>query len=163
LNRVIITVPAGQSSASYYLQSSGDNGVVSYTGSAPGYQSKTANVTLSPSGVVIAGPFGPGFPLIANAGGPSQPVSVTMAQLDPATDAVVAPQALAGGRTLSVALVSDSTATGTVTTPVTIAGGSDTGIGQFKPLTAGNTAIRVTQPTFYTMPATGTSLPVTVH
>jgi hypothetical protein len=162
-NSITITVPAGQSSASYYIQSSGDTGTVNYTGSAPGYQSKTASVTLTPSGVVIAGPFGFGFPLTAAPGEPSKPVSVIIGQLDPATSQFIAPQALAGGRSLAVSLTQPSSSVGTVTSPVTIVGGSDTAIAQFKPIGTGSTTIGVNKPAFYTQPANNTVLAVLVQ
>ncbi len=49
-----ITIPAGASSGTYYIQGVGTLGQVSYTVSAPGYNSQTAWVTLQPSSFAVA-------------------------------------------------------------------------------------------------------------
>ena len=160
---ITITVPVGQSSANFYLQSLASSGTVTYSASAPGYTSRTASVGLAPSGIVIAGPFGFGFPLSTNVGAGPQPVTVFTALLDPATNGYVASQPLAGGMTLSVSLTNSNPAVGTVTTPVTISANSDNGVAQFNPLAVGQTTIAVVQPAGYTTPSNNTVLTVRVN
>ena len=162
-NSIVVIVPAGQSSAVYYLQALGDTGTASYTGSAPGYTPRTATVNLRPSGLIIAGPFGPGFPLSAQAGGPSQPVSVMMYQLEAGTNDPVTPQPLAGGRSVTVTLQPNGSATGNIPTSVSISGNNDTGIVQFTPRTAGTGSVGVIQPSGYSIPSRNISLLVNVQ
>lgn len=145
-----IQVPAGQSSAVYFLQARGDSGTASYTAAAPGYLSKSGTVILNPSGVVIAGQFGFGFPVVTTLAGGSRPVSVITALLDPATQAFVRTQPLSGGLSLSVALENTSPEIGTVSSPVTIAGGTDTANTDFVPLSVGQTLLTVIPPAGYT-------------
>jgi hypothetical protein len=155
---ITINVPAGQSVANYYLQSLGDTGTATYTATAPGYTTKTATVLLSPSGVVIEGPLGPGFPVTTTMAQGPQPLTVRTMLLEPGTNFPVMPQALAGGMSLQVTLTSGSAGVGTVASPVTIAGGSDTGASQFTPVAAGQTTINVNRPAGYSLPSTYTSL-----
>jgi hypothetical protein len=155
---ITINVPAGQSVANFYIQSLGDTGTATYTATAPGYAPRTATVLLSPSGVVIEGPLGFGFPLTTTMALGAQPLALHTFLLEPGSLSPLMPQALAGGMSLQVTLTSGNTAVGTVTSPVTIAGGTDTATSQFTPVAVGQTTITVNTPAGYSLPSTFTSL-----
>ena len=155
---IVINFAAGQSSASYYLHALSDSGTATYTASAPGYTSRTATAVLSPSGVVIEGPFGFGFPLIASLGGGDQRVILSTALLDPATNSFVMKQSLAAGLSLGVSLSSTNPAIGSIPSLVVIGGGTDGTAVQFSPLSIGQTTISVVTPGGYTMPANNRTL-----
>jgi len=160
-----ITVPAGQSSALFYLQGVGSSGTATYTASAPGYNSRTASVPLTPSGVVISGPFGVGLPFLSAsiAAGGSTPIFVQMAQLDPSTNGYSNTQPLAGGQSLNISLTNSNPSVGTLVSPVTLSGGNDTAVSPFTPLTQGSTFITVTTPSGFTTSTQFTSLNAQVN
>src|SRR5271165_3497948 len=57
---ITLHIPAGELKAPFYIQGLVDSGDVSYAGSAPGYRTRIAPVTLAPSGVlVVYSPYGP--------------------------------------------------------------------------------------------------------
>jgi hypothetical protein len=161
-NSLTIDIPGGQSSASYFLQALADSGTATYTVSAPGYVSTTATVHFGPSGVVIAGPLGMGFPLALSASAKEQDVAVTTALLDPITGAFVAPQSLAGGRELVVSVTQSEPGVVSMASTLTIGGGSAGAIGQLTPLLAGSLTLSVPPPTGYATPQNFTSLTVFV-
>ncbi len=162
--QIRVIIPANQSAANFVIQAFGDNGVASYSASAPGYLPASATVTLARSGVVISGPFGFGFPLITTMSGGSQPVSVSTALLD-ASNNFLGSQAVAGGTSVSVVVSksSEPPVVGNVATPIVIPGGSSEGVGQFTPLAVGQTTLSVTQPTGFSLPNTFTTLVARVN
>jgi len=147
---------AGNKFATYYLQSLGTSGTVSYTANATGYSQGTGTVDLAPSGVVITGPT-----TVELSGGP-QGLSVITAYLD-STGAPVNPQALAGGPSLAVTLHNSNSAAGTVPGTVTITPGNNSATATFTPLGAGITTVSVDQPAGWTIPTSLTHLTITVH
>jgi hypothetical protein len=149
---IVVTVPGGGSGADFYLQGANNSGTATITATAAGYQPRTLNITLAPSGVVIAPPFGFGFDLITRPG-LSQPVTVFTALLAPGTLEVVQQQALAGGQSLQVNLTSSNPAVGTIASPVTITGGSDNVNATFTPLAVGETTITAVPPAGYATPS----------
>jgi hypothetical protein len=159
---LVVTIPAGNLSAPYYVQAFGSSGTVQYTVAATGYATNSATVTLTPSGAVVVGPFGQ-FLSVPLSGG-ATPVTVYMTQLDPnnANADTGNYQQLAGGLSVTVNLTSTNTSTGTVPTSVTIQGGYNSAGVQFTPLAAGQTSINVATPAGYTTPGTDSSLPVIV-
>jgi len=161
---VTITIPAGSTTGSYYLQAGAASGAPTYTGTAPGYLTRNASVTLTPSGVVILGPGGPGLPFMIAplAGGPA-PVFVTMAQLDPGSNGYLSSQQLAGGRTVEVTLNNTNAGTGTVPSPVSVNGGSETTVVLFTPIATGMTSLQVEAPSGYTAATNNASITVLVN
>jgi hypothetical protein len=159
---VTITIPAGQTSAFYFMQSLAAAGTASYTVSASGYSSRTASVQFAPSGVVIAGPLGLGFPLSATVGG-NHEATVFTALLDPDTNGFVMPQPVAGGRDLTVVLTSSDADVLSVQSMATVRGGLDSTGVPFTPLRPGSAAISVTAPDDFTMPRQYTSFTVLVN
>jgi PKD domain-containing protein/K319-like protein len=162
---ITVTVPAGTLRGSYYLRAIGNSGTATYTATAPGYASRTATVTLAPSGIVLASPYGLGFTAfpfsIAVANGPT-PFTIYTAQLN-SDNSFGAYQELAGGTSISVSLSSSNAGAGTISSPVTIAGGTSSATATFTPVTAGSTAITVGVPTGFTAPSNDTTVSVTVH
>jgi hypothetical protein len=161
---ITVTIPAGQTSVPFFLQALGNSGSASYTASAPGYPTRTLTVPLTPSGVVLIGPLGAGFPFLSASlsGGSTAPIFVTMAQLDPSTNAYVTTQQLAGGKTLSITLNNQSSAIGTVVSPVSITGGNDTVVSPFTPFSLGQTIITVNQPAGFSTPSNLTGITAVV-
>jgi len=168
--------------AEYFLQALGKSGTASYTASAPGYKTRTAIITLAPSGVIVT-PISQGPPDEAQVlrpkdsdggtyrmsidlakGKPMQFV-VWTAQLDPAThhSADITVQALRPGVTLTIPLRNSNPAVGTVGTEVVIPAGQDHIIADFTPLAAGSTEISVQTPKDFTPSANSTAVAVFVR
>jgi len=138
-----ITVPEGTSTAQYFLQALGNSGTVNYTATAPGYNPKTATITLTASGLVLTSPTGRNFSTSVGAG-PS-PFFLSTAQVDAAGNPI-GTQPLRGGFSLSVGLTNTNPGAGTIPSPVAISGGTDTVTPNFTPVAPGNTTINVQQP-----------------
>jgi hypothetical protein len=160
---ITVTIPDGQTLTTFYLQSLGDSGTVSFTATAPGYPDKTQTVTLVPSGVVITGMYG--FILWPHetslGAGPSQ-LTVYTAMLDPSNLNYLQSQELAGGTSLTVNLTNSDPAVGTIQTPVTITGGNDRTTATFTPLSVNMTIVSVTKPPQFSLPSQFTSVGVQV-
>ncbi len=131
-----------------------DSGAATYSinGASMGYGSSTGNVTLAPSGVVIAGPGGIGSPNFYTLFTGNNPVSiyVYMAQLD-ASGNFAASAPLAGGvSAVTVAVTSATPAVGTITTsPVTIPSGGSSAVTQFLPVSGGSSLLSLSTPAGY--------------
>jgi len=140
-----ITVPEGTSTAQYFLQALGNSGTVTYSASAPGYNSKTATVSLTPSGLTLNSPSGRNFSTTVGAGATA--FFLSTAQLDPGGSGnAIGTQPLRGGLSLNVILTSSNTAVGTIQSPITIPAGTDTVTPTFTPVAAGNLTVNVQQP-----------------
>jgi hypothetical protein len=160
---IIVTIPEGQTTTTFYVQSLGDFGTATFTATAPGYPSRTATVTLAPSGIVIGGMFGLGLPHWPSvATGPSQ-MTVYTALLNPGNNNFLQFQELAGGTSQNVSLTNSDPSVGTVQTPVTISGGTDRVITLFTPLLANmTTLVSVAKPSNFSLPSQHTSVVVQV-
>ncbi len=82
-NSIDVTIPAGQSSGTYFMYGLDLSGTATITATAPGYTTGTGTEFLTPSGIVVAGPLGVGFttfntPLASG----DQTLSISTAQLD---------------------------------------------------------------------------------
>jgi hypothetical protein len=159
---ISVIVPEGSFSGTYFMYGTGSSGSATVMATATGYNTKTATENLAPSGIVVYGPFGVGFPMSTGLAAGPVAVSVSTAVLDPNTSAYLAKQPLAGAAGLQVTLNSGTPATGSIQTPVTIAGGTDTTTSQFTPLAAGNTMITAPPPGGYVAPSSGGALMITV-
>jgi hypothetical protein len=159
-----ITVPQGNNTARYFLQALGNSGTVDYTANATGFSSRTATVTLTPSGLALQGPFGIGVPFSTRVGSPPTAFTVVTAQLDPGTNAVVIQQPLRGGFSVTASLTSSNPAVGSIETPVTITSGADGAVSNFTPAAAGSTQITLQQPANFGLAIQNqTRVPVTVN
>jgi hypothetical protein len=160
---IMITIPAGSTSATYYAQALSASGTATHTASASGFASRTATTPLAPSGVVIApnGQLGTPF-LNASVSAGAVPVNVYMAVLN-GNSFSGSTQALRGGLpSLQVSVSSSNTGVGTIVSPVTITSGSDNGVTQFTPVSQGNTTLSVATPTGYTTSSNDTTVSVMV-
>ena len=155
-DHIDLTIPAGQQAATYYMQALGNTGPATFTATAPGYAQASATVTMVPSGIVIQG-----LTFVPLGAGP-QPVTVYTTQLN-SGGAPQAPQALAGGQSLTVTLNNSNPAAGTVPTTATVAAGASSGVVMFTPVASGQTTVSVVQPTGWTTPTSMTQLGITVQ
>jgi len=163
-------------SGRYYVQALGGSGTFTYTASAPGFRSRTAEVSLAPSGIVIT-PAEQGPPDEAHVLRKEAPESISKftadlsrpepshliawtVQLDPVThrSADITVQPLRAGVTITVPLRNSNPAVGTIVPQVTIPGGSDHAAAEFKPVTPGETEISVTAPKDFTQSANSTTV-----
>jgi hypothetical protein len=161
-----IKVPPGGIHGTYYMQALSGGGPVTYTATAPGYRTRTAKITLTASGVVVAGPLSftraggsPGF-VAKISSGQATPILVYTAYLDPVThrSADVTVQPLRAGVSLTIALTSSDPSVGAVASPVTIKAASDTAETRFTPLKPGTTMVSVVTPEGYTPSSNATVL-----
>lgn len=156
----IITIPANQTSAPYYVQSLDSSGTATYTVHADGFPDKSGTISLAPSGLAISGSS-----LTLLAWGPQPIVTVSTAMLDPVTNAWVADQPLSGAYgPVQVDLASSLHSTGTVETPVTVLPGNSSFDATFTPAAKGSptTITIVSQPAGWTPPTSHNSLSITV-
>ena len=169
---ITLTIPENQTNGRYFLQALGRSGNLTYTASAPGYRSRTAEVTLAPSGVIITpasqGPPDEAHVLrkeapdavhrfsvdLAKAKAPEQLVLWT-AQLDPVThrSADITVQPLRAGVSLNVHLTNSNAAVGQLQQDLKIPAGSDHAVVEFKALSIGSTEITVETPKDFTTSA----------
>jgi hypothetical protein len=177
---VVLRMPAGATSARYYLQAVGNRDTVAVTATAPGYRPRTGTIVLAPSGVVIGGPPGPpdeaelfrkeaadsphGF--LARLSERPVPLLIYAVQLDPATgrSADLTVQPLRAGVSITASLQSSNPAIGKLhASSLTIASGSHTAVTEFTPLSLGSTVISVTTPQGFVKSANATELTVVVE
>jgi hypothetical protein len=165
---IAIHVPAGATSASYYLQGLADSETVSYTGTAPGYRSRVAPVFLAPSAVLIGySAYGFGsrsfkFPPFTVSLSDRKAVYVALwtAYLDPTTrrgeDRTT--EKLRPGVALTVDLKSSNPSVAKVASPVTMTGASDHFVTEFTALSVGQAVISVVTPSGFATPANASSV-----
>ena len=154
-----VTIPAGSTSATYYLIGLASSGSATYTGSAPNYGSRNGTVNLAPSGVAIVGPLGLGLPFFQSSiAGGATPLTVYAAQLNPTNNDFAIQQQVPGTQGLTVTLNDTNLAVGNLPATVTIAGGASTAVVQFTPIMTGSATISIATPAGYTTCANNTTL-----
>ncbi|MEO8371032.1 MAG: Ig domain-containing protein [Candidatus Solibacter sp.] len=116
---ITIAVPANGFTGTYYVQGFASSGTATITASAPGFATHTGTVVLTPSGVVLGDGINPGNMVFGNT------VVVSLAQLDPLTNAFSQVQQLAGGLSPVSVGLSTNVAGATITSPVVINAGTD--------------------------------------
>jgi hypothetical protein len=125
---------------------------------APGYNDAISNVTIDPSGFIL------------NQGNISTTtfstntsVRVDASRLNPTTLNYATTQALRGGLTVPVPIISSNTTVGTiVTSPLVFHGGDSALNGAFDPANSGTTTIAIQQPAGFTTPSAFQSITATV-
>jgi hypothetical protein len=168
-NSITITVPAGSGVngigfASFYVQALQSSGTATLTASAANWSSGKITVNLTPSGFVLVSPEGMGQDFGTSVGAGTTSLTVQAMQLDPTTDSPVAAQALAGGLTEIISVISGSSSVGTIpNSPVTISGGSASGTVNFHPLASGDSLLTVSPPAGFVTPYTGSTLNAVVN
>ena len=175
---ITIRIPAGGITAAYYVQALGDVGTVSYVATAPGYSSRTATVTLTPSGVVVgveppdeaevfrpeASEYQHGRAISLAATHEKVPVNVYLVQLDPKTlkGADISVQPLRPGVSVTVEVRSSDPAIATILSPVTVNAGDMAVVAPVTPLKEGSTVISVLTPSGFTTARNSTSFTLLV-
>lgn len=174
-----IKIPAGGTNAEYVIQALADSGDITYVASAPGFVSRKATISLTPSGLVMGGPQGPPdeAELINKqiAEGPhgfmsllslkeKDPVAVFTVQLDPVTlrGADLTVQPLRAGYSLDVELKNSDPSVGTCDTRLKIPAGHYSAVTRFTGLKAGKTIVSVVTPEGFTTAKNSTALTITV-
>jgi hypothetical protein len=142
-NSVVITVPAGSTNGSFYLQSLSDTGSHSFTTTAAGYNSNTASVNFGPSGVVISSSAD--LPSVTVTNGNTAPLKVSAALLNSTDNSYAAYQQVRGGTSVVVPIVG-APAIGTLPASVTINGGVASVTATFTATAAGSGTVSVTPP-----------------
>lgn len=150
-NSIPVTISAGSTSATFYVQGLTSSGSATITATAASLTDTLATINLAPSGVVISGMFGP-FIVAPLSGGPV-PINVDTAVLNP-DNSFQDFQLLRGGISpLSIVLNSSDTTVGTIQSPVVIQPGTGHVDAQFTPVAAGGTSITVVPPSGFTTPS----------
>lgn len=173
-----LTIPVrkGGSGATYYLQALQGSGTITYTATARGFRSRTATVTLSPSGIVLT-PASQGPPDEAQVmrkdpgegthtvsadlrKGSRTPLVAWTVQLDPITRraADITVQPLRAGVTVKVPLKNSAPNVGKIASALRITGGSEHSVATFEARGPGSTTISVETPGGFTSPANSTSV-----
>jgi hypothetical protein len=155
-NSIIVTVPAGQQTGSYWIYGLGSSGTATYSANSPDYgpSPQPDTTTLAPSAIIIVGSQLGGASVSSGAG--PQPLLVTTNRLT--TDGQNTPQlnsaqSLAGNVPLTVNLGNTNSGAGTLSaTSVNIAPGTTSNTLTFTPKATGNATISVTEPTGWTTP-----------
>jgi hypothetical protein len=157
-----VNVPAGSSTATFYVQSLASTGTVALTASASGFTSGGSNVVLQPSGFIITQAswcitcFGLTFN--TTTGSPNTPLDVVSARLLPGTLAFDLTQPVRGGLSVDVTVQSaDSSGTnvGTMTpATLTFTGGVSVAATAFDPANPGVAVIEPVPPAGFSSPTT---------
>jgi len=150
---ILLKVPPGRvRSLDYCLLALADHGTATYTVSAPGMESARGTVNLSPSAIVILGPFrAPKFPTTPRAN-PAR-ITLTSVVLDSAGK-IVEEQPIAGGPPVEVRIANSNPNAGRLGAPtLTLAGGSSSAETYFHPNAEGETTLAPVQPPGFKMPA----------
>ena len=159
---LLIIVPENQTSiGGIYVQGLVSSGSVLVTASAANFNSGTATISLTPSGITLAGPSGPGTAFSANLGS-NTVLTLSSVQLDSDFN-IVQGQQVRGGFSVSVPVTSSSSSVGTITTsPVTFNGGDSLAGTQFHAAAVGSTTLSATAPLGFSVLIQGGSMTATV-
>lgn len=144
----------------FYVQAFAGSGTATYSAAAPGFGSAKGTVKLSPSAIMIVGPFkGTAFKTT-----PAMPAKVAFySGLISAEGKLVAQQGIAGGKKVTFETTSSDSKVGGVNGSFVLESGESTVNGEFKPASAGNTVITVKQPDGFTMPKQYANVAATVE
>ncbi len=175
-----LAIPAGEITATYYLQALDGEGTVTYSAAVPGYRSRDAVVTLTPSGLVLGGPQGPpdeaeltrediakgphGFVTSASGNAPTI-VYVYTVQLDPVTrrGADLTVQQVRAGVSVKAILTNTNPAAGVLeAAELVIHNGKSIANTYFVPSAPGQTLVSVATPAGYTTAENSTALSIEV-
>lgn len=164
---IMVTVPAGQGAPAgfpgFMVQGLASSGTVQLIATAPGFQSGTANVALTPSGFVIDGGKGNGQDFSTTPISADTPLKLTATRLDPQGNPA-APGTVRGGIFVFVPLSSGTPATGTVTSDsaVLVGGDSTNSEVSFHPIANGTSVLSVGLADGFSVPTSGSQLTATV-
>ncbi len=160
---ISLTVEAGRTiSPEFYVYGLASTGTVSYNATAAGYSSGSANVTLAPSGFVIAGSGIASNAFTITSQAANQSLEVYAVYLD-AGGFFVGSQAVRGGLTVNVPITSSNNALGTIiVSPLTYTGGVSVQFTEFDPIASGTVTITAGTPPGFSTPASGAVITATI-
>jgi hypothetical protein len=144
----------------FSVQSLAGSGSGQLTASATGYNSDTAIINLTPSGIMwFNGSFN------TTTGSADTSLTLIAAQLNPGTLTLQSFQSIRTGLNASVIINSSDTTVGTVVSPVTIAADTNSTTTGFHPVAAGTATLAITTPVGFTTPnpPSATSISATVQ
>jgi hypothetical protein len=143
--------PGVRETPEFWVQGLEDSGEITYTATANGFASGKGKVTLTPSAIVILGPFrAPVFPTTPGAN-PSR-ILLQSVRLD-ADHKQVEQQPVAGGRTAKIEIQNSNDKAGALTkSHVAIQSGYAATVTEFRPLSMGESVLSATPPLGFTKP-----------
>jgi hypothetical protein len=149
----------------YYVQTLANSGTAQLTVSVPGFASSTFQVTLAPSGLVVAGPNGIGADFGVLKANGNVTLNVTANVLDPVTLApTLLSQSVRGGTSVLVDVTSNATDVAALQiSPVTIGGGASGGSVIMIPTGPGTATMSLSVPIGFASPSTGRQIKVSVN
>jgi hypothetical protein len=149
----------------YYVQTLANSGTAQLTVSVPGFASSTFQVTLAPSGLVVAGPNGIGADFGVLKANGNVTLNVTANVLDPVTLApTLLSQSVRGGTSVLVDVTSNATDVAALQiSPVTIGGGASGGSVIMIPTGPGTATMSLSVPIGFASPSTGREIKVSVN
>jgi hypothetical protein len=160
---ITATIAAGGTAIypGFYVQGLASSGTVTLSVSAPGFDSISSTVSLTPAGFVLASPVGVGedFTTVANAA--DSTLTVSAVRLD--SNLVSAGTSrVRGGLNVTVPVASANTTVGTIIGTASFTPGSTSSTVSFRPLNPGTSRLSVTNPSPFNQPSQGASLTATV-
>jgi hypothetical protein len=146
----------------FYVHGLGGTGSVTYTASAPGYESGSGKVTLAPSGFLFAR-SGVGTPALRTTRGAGRSEMCVIAALLDQSLNYAGPQAVAGGLSVRIDVRSSNPSVGRITaSPLTIEGGSAAAVTHFEPVGPGSAELSLSVPPGFSAPAEFATIPAMV-
>ena len=141
-----VKLPRGTFESGFFIQGLANSGVVEFTANAQGVKGATGKVTLAPSGLVLEGPYGTGKAGFVTTANVPRRLTVVSALLD-SSKAFVQPQAIAGGRSVTVRFNSSNATVGKpAAATLKISSGYNRATTDFQPSKPGETVVTLNAP-----------------
>ncbi|MEI6915934.1 MAG: hypothetical protein WCL39_12430, partial [Armatimonadota bacterium] len=155
---VTFTGVTGTTVGTVYMQGISE-GTAAISATASGYSDGVGSVVVQPSGFVIIQPSA----INTTTSGSNVVLTVTASRLNPATLTRSTDQAIRGGLSVSVPVVSSNTSVGTIlTSPIVFNSGESTKTATFDPIGTGTSTITVQPPTGFSTPTGQNQIVATV-
>lgn len=151
---LVVKVPAGfNESGEFWVLGMASEGEVAYTATAPSFSPGRGIVTLTPSAIVMVGPF-KASEFKTTTGAESSRLVLYSVRLTPSME-YAEQQAVAAGVSLDIEILSSTEGVGVISpAKVSIPGGSPNVISEFKPAKPGTTSITTSIPPGFSRPPT---------
>ena len=151
---IVVKVAAGfNESTDFWLMGMAGEGEVAYTASARSFSSGRGIVTLTPSAIVMVGPF-KATEFKTTTGAASSRLVLYSVRLTPSME-YAEQQAVAAGVSLDIEILSSTDGVGVISpSRVSIPGGTPNAISEFKPSKPGSTSITTSIPPGFSRPPT---------
>jgi hypothetical protein len=139
---VVRARPGFSQSQEFWVQGFGSPGTISYTASAAGFATESGVVNVSPSGLVIRGPWG-GAKFVTTTGSTPSRITLTSVRLLP-TLKIAEEQYVAAGISVRVDVISSNPDAATIAeSPLEIKGGTNVVATLLRPAGEGDTTVSV--------------------